>query len=93
MALAWILRSLEGVEATIIGWSEVNRRRSAAFQGPRPLLLPEAWFPGSLVSAGASRPPRSRLLLTRPPAAAPPFHTTGLWPVHSTDHRPESKDS
>ena len=33
-ALAWIPRSLEDVEATILGLSEVNRRRSAAFQGP-----------------------------------------------------------
>jgi hypothetical protein len=35
-ALAWIERSLEDVEATIIGLSEANRRRSAAFQGPAP---------------------------------------------------------
>lgn len=35
-ALAWIQRSLEDVEATIIGLSEVNRRRSAAFQNPAP---------------------------------------------------------
>lgn len=35
-ALAWIQRSLEDVEATIIGLSEVKRRRGAAFQGPGP---------------------------------------------------------
>lgn len=52
----------------------------ASSMGPK---APRTWWPS----------PGSRLLLTRPPAAAPPFHTTGLWPVHSTDHRPESKDS
>ncbi len=40
-ALAWIHRSLEDVEATIIGLSEIQRRRAAAFRNPAP--------PGSLV--------------------------------------------
>lgn len=35
-ALAWIQRSLEDVEATVIGLSEANRQRSAAFQVPAP---------------------------------------------------------
>ncbi|QCP00102.1 hypothetical protein FCN77_23315 [Arthrobacter sp. 24S4-2] len=35
-ALAWIQRTLEDVEATLIGLSAVHRRRSAAFQGPGP---------------------------------------------------------
>lgn len=35
-ALAWIQRCLEDVEATLIGLSEVNRRRSAAFQSAAP---------------------------------------------------------
>jgi hypothetical protein len=35
-AIAWILRSLEDVEATIIGLSEADRRRSAAFQNRAP---------------------------------------------------------
>lgn len=35
-ALAWIQRSLEDVEATIVGLSEVNRRHSAALEGPAP---------------------------------------------------------
>lgn len=35
-ALAWIRQSLEDIEATIIGLSEVNRRLSAAFHGPVP---------------------------------------------------------
>ena len=43
-ALAWIQRSLEDVEAAIIGLSEANRRRSAAFHGPAPSSA------GSLVS-------------------------------------------
>jgi hypothetical protein len=33
-AFAWIQRTLEDVEATLIGLSAVKRRRSAAFQGP-----------------------------------------------------------
>lgn len=53
-ALAWIQRSLEDVEATIIGLSEADRRRSAAFQNPALLLRK----PGSLRSAGAKRPPQ-----------------------------------
>lgn len=35
-AFAWIQRTLEDVEATLIGLSAVRRRRSAAFQGPPP---------------------------------------------------------
>jgi len=35
-AFAWIQRTLEDVEATLIGLSAVKRRRSAAFQGPPP---------------------------------------------------------
>ncbi|TAP39565.1 hypothetical protein [Arthrobacter sp. S39] len=35
-ALAWILQSLEDVEATVIGLSEANRRRSAAIKSPDP---------------------------------------------------------
>ncbi|MDF2052131.1 hypothetical protein [Arthrobacter sp. Cr_A7] len=38
-ALAWIQRALEDVEATIIGLSEANGRRSARSTG-RPLLPP-----------------------------------------------------
>jgi hypothetical protein len=33
-ALAWIQRSLEDVEATIIGLSKADPRHSAAFEGP-----------------------------------------------------------
>ena len=51
-ALAWIQQSLEDVEATIIGLSEANRRRSAAFGGP--FVGPK---PSSLGAAG----PTSRL--------------------------------
>jgi hypothetical protein len=35
-AFAWIRQSLEDVEATIIGLSDADRRRSAAFQNPAP---------------------------------------------------------
>ena len=35
-ALAWIRQSLEDIEATIIGLSEANRRRSAAINSPAP---------------------------------------------------------
>jgi hypothetical protein len=38
VALAWIQRSLEDVEATIIGLSEANRRHSGAFHGPAPFF-------------------------------------------------------
>lgn len=37
-ALAWIQRSMEDVEATIIGLSEANGRRSV-FQGPGPFSV------------------------------------------------------
>ena len=50
-ALAWIQQSLEDVEATIMGLSEVNRRRSAAFHGPAPS---SAGSLGPLGSAGAA---------------------------------------
>jgi hypothetical protein len=48
-ALAWIQRTLEDVEATIIGLSEANHRRCAACDGPVPS---SCWKPGSLSSAG-----------------------------------------
>lgn len=48
-ALAWIQQSLEDVEATIIGLSEANRRRSAAFQGPFPSSA------GNLAPSGGGR--------------------------------------
>lgn len=43
-ALAWIQRSLEDIEATIVGLSEANRLRSAASQGPAPSSA-ETWSP------------------------------------------------
>lgn len=61
-ALAWIQRSLEDVEATIIGLSEVT---AAVLQRSRvrPPLLLKAWF---AKFRRVNRPPRSRILLTIP---------------------------
>lgn len=62
VALAWIQRSLEDIEATIIGLSAVNRRRGAAFRGPDPSSAGTR-FPKL---RWGQPPPRSRFLLTTP---------------------------
>lgn len=55
-ALACIQRSLEDVEATIIGLSEANRRRAAAFRDPDPsgslVLVPPG--PADCLDQGSS---------------------------------------
>jgi hypothetical protein len=50
-ALAWIQRSLEDVEATIIGLSEANGRSSVSIQGPAHFLL-GTWSPSSVGPTG-----------------------------------------
>lgn len=53
-AFAWIQRTLEDVEATLIGLSAVKRRLSAAFQGPPPSSVGDPVSEISLGPAAAS---------------------------------------
>jgi len=86
---AWIQRTLEDVEATLIGLSAGKRRRSAAFQGPDFLLL-ETRFPRF---RGANRRLDHGCCWPCRRACRSSLNAKSIWCARSTYHRPESKDS